>query len=142
MRKEQVTINPASLRKSSSAGKKPQSTSQSIDERKKISRCGDCDQKGHWGGDPECPMVKSGKTKPHQKKASSSHVVQLVKPNLDVEWVMYVEHITDKEELKILHELHDNTKLDTDTLELHTCFAERERESRHMLSSALSLRTI
>ena len=69
-------------------------------------------------------------------------MVQLVKPNLDVEWVMYVEHITDKEELKILHEHHYTTRLDKATLELHTCFAERERESRHMLRSALSFNMI
>ena len=35
-----------------------------LDARKASSRCADCKQLGHWKGDPQCPLVKSGKVKP------------------------------------------------------------------------------
>ena len=37
-----------------------------IAQRKATSPCRDCDQKGHWAGDPECPMSKgrAGSSKP------------------------------------------------------------------------------
>ena len=77
------------------------------------------DKVGHWSGDPVCSFVKSGKTAPHQKKASSSHMVQLVTPSQDIEWVMYVEHVTDADEISRLHETHVNTRLDAVTFDMH-----------------------
>ena len=37
--------------------------SSSID-RKKSSTCKDCGKPGHWKGDPQCPEVVAGRTKP------------------------------------------------------------------------------
>ncbi len=32
-----------------------------LQERKKKGKCKDCDEIGHWAGDPECKLVQSGK---------------------------------------------------------------------------------
>ena len=45
-----------------------------MDDRKKNSTCADCKQKGHWKGDPECPKVQSGETKPFKKKEKDALV--------------------------------------------------------------------
>ena len=76
VKKELVTVNPSTLRKPQPAG----SDNRSVDERKKNSKSSDCQQKGHWGGDPSCPLVKSGKCKPYTKgaKGKGTHIVELV----------------------------------------------------------------
>ena len=52
-----------------SAGKGPgtSSTSKSLAEKKKISTCSSCGQKGHWKGDSQCPNVIAGRDPPHRK---------------------------------------------------------------------------
>jgi hypothetical protein len=90
VKKEVVTVNPNTLRKSQPAG----SDNRTIDERKKNSKCSDCKQKGHWGGDAECPLVKSGKVKLRVPgtKAKGTHMVELVTSSIEPAWVLFVEH--------------------------------------------------
>ena len=44
----------------------------SIAQKKQASTCASCGARGHWKGDGQCPNVKSGKDKPHQRKEASS----------------------------------------------------------------------
>lgn len=41
----------------------------SLDELKKVTACGDCQQLGHWKGDPQCPKAT--------KKAHETHTIDL-----------------------------------------------------------------
>jgi hypothetical protein len=50
-------------------------------------------------------MVKSGKVKLRvPKKLHGTNVVQLVTPSHDIEWLMSVQHVPDKETLDAQHE--------------------------------------
>ena len=43
------------------------SSGRSLADKKRISTCSSCGQRGHWKGDSQCPNVLSGKDPPHKK---------------------------------------------------------------------------
>ncbi len=95
------------------------------------SKCSDCQQKAHWGGDAVCPMVKSGKVKLRvqgDEKPHSSHMVDIVNPSA-AEWVTFVEHVTDKNTLDMLHEVHDDTRHDEVYIKAFMSDVQSESES-------------
>ena len=47
-----------------------------VDARKTNSRCADCKGLGHWRGDPECPLVKSGQVPKFEKPVKKAHYVR------------------------------------------------------------------
>ncbi len=53
---------------------------------------------------------KMGKVKPRgpRKKPHSTNMVQIVTPTAEPGWIMYVEHVTDKDTLDMLHESQVN----------------------------------
>eukprot|EP00971_Amphidinium_carterae_P021331 421045-Amphidinium_carterae.1 len=44
----------------------------SVADKKKTTWCADCKELGHWRGDPECKLVKSGQVQVRQPSAQSS----------------------------------------------------------------------
>ena len=48
------------------------SSAKSLADKKRISTCSSCGQRGHWRGDSQCPNVLSGKDPPHKKPEASS----------------------------------------------------------------------
>eukprot|EP00971_Amphidinium_carterae_P349931 6491302-Amphidinium_carterae.2 len=47
-------------------------SSKSVADKKKVTRCADCKELGHWRGDPQCRMVKSGEVAPRPAQAPAS----------------------------------------------------------------------
>ena len=71
-RKAQQQNEPNARSSAGTPSNKGPKTGKEEDKRKTTSRCADCKQLGHWKGDPECPHVKSGKSKPFVKKSPAS----------------------------------------------------------------------
>jgi hypothetical protein len=83
--------NPAGKGKGkSSKGRGKGQPVKNLEDRKKITRCADCQQVGHWRGDEACPKVKEGKV-PLRTAGTSG------KPspprNKGIHWVEVLEHV-------------------------------------------------
>ena len=66
--KAKARMNDKKKSRGWSAGPSQSTLPPSVAQKKQASHCASCGQKGHWGGDPQCPNVLSGKDKPHVKK--------------------------------------------------------------------------